>query len=540
MSKVTRREFLATSAVAGAAATGTRIPSGKREHPAEWYRIPSFELEEKTISDLQAGMKDGRYTARSIAEAYLARIQALDRNGPRLNQVLETNPDALDIAEALDRERKERGPRGPMHGIPVLLKDNIGTADKMQTTAGSLALLGAKPRKDAHLVERLRAAGAVILGKTNLSEWANFRSTHSSSGWSGRGGQGKNPYALDRSPCGSSSGSGAATAANFTAVAIGTETDGSVVCPSAANGLVGIKPTLGLVSRSGIIPLAHSQDTAGPMCRSVSDAATLLTVMAGSDPRDPATGEADSRRRDYTRSLEPGGLNGARIGVMRQQFSGYSPETDRIFEDSIKAIEQAGATIVDPADHPTAGQYGDAEFEVLLYEFKADINRYLEELGDATELKTLADLIRFNESHSDTELRYFGQEIFLMAADKGPLSDKAYKEALEKSKRLTRAEGLDKLVTDHKLDAVIAPTGAPAWTVDLVNGDHFLGGSSSVGAVSGYPSITVPAGHSFGLPVGLTFFGRAYEEAKLIRYAYAFEQETRVRRAPKFRAHAEW
>lgn len=535
---MTRRKFLQYGSVGAAAAVGS---GHRRSDPIQGFDVPAFELEEASIAVLQEAMTSGRWTAQSITRMYLARIGALDRQGPALHQILETNPDALEIAERLDRERSDGRVRGPMHGIPVLLKDNIGTADQMETAAGSLALLGSRPSRDAFLVERLRAAGAIVLGKTNLSEWANFRSTQSSSGWSGRGGQGKNPYALDRSPCGSSSGSGAATAANFTAVAIGTETDGSVVCPSAANGLVGIKPTVGLVSRSGIIPLAHSQDTAGPMARTVTDAAILLSVMVGSDPNDAVTAAARERGvADYTRFLDPNGLRGARIGVPRERFYGYSPEADRVMEDAIAAMKQAGAVIVDPADIPTAGKFGDQEFEVLLYEFKADLNAYLAGLGPDAPVRSLEELIAFNEQHADRELRYFGQEILLSAQEKGPLSDPAYGEALEQSKRLAGPEGIDAVMDEHRLDALVAPTGAPAWTVDLVNGDHYLGGSSGPAAVSGYANITVPAGYSFGLPVGISFIGRAFGEPTLLKLAYAFEQATAVRRAPRFRAHAEW
>lgn len=535
---ISRRSFVRAATLGGlaaaarpteiaAAAAGDARPGGQR--------IAPFALEEMTIAELQGWMDAGRASARYITEQYLARIEALDRNGPATHNVLETNPDALAIADELDAERRANGPRGPMHGIPVLLKDNIDTADRMMTTAGSLAMLGSRPARDAFLVARLRAAGAIILGKANLSEWANFRSTHSSSGWSGRGGQGKNPYALDRNPCGSSSGSGAATSSNFCAVAVGTETDGSVVCPSSANSVVGIKPTLGLVSRSGIIPIAHSQDTAGPMGRTVADAATLLSVMAGVDDADPATLESRGvTADDYTRFLDPDGLRGARIGVVREGVTGYSEETDRIFEDAIAAMRDAGAVIVDPADLPGRRAWGDSEFEVLLYEFKADLNRYLATLGPDAPVKSLAEIIAFNEANKEREMPYFGQEIMLMAQEKGPLSDKAYTDALEKNRRVTRDEGIDRVMDEHRLDALVAPTGSPPWPIDLVNGDHFLGSSSSAPAVAGYPNITVPAGYAFGLPVGLSIFGRAWSEPTLIRIAYAFEQATRVRRPPKF------
>src|SRR5574342_321078 len=496
---------------------------------------PALEVEEATVAGLQAGMAAGRFTARRLAEAYLARIAAVD---PKLRSVLEVNPDALAIADALDAERREKGPRGPLHGIPVLLKDNVATADRMETTAGSLALLGVKPPHDAFLVGRLRAAGAVILGKTNLSEWASIRSSNSSSGGSARGWQTRNPYALDRNPCGSSSGTGVAVAANLVAVGVGTETDGSIVCPSSANSLVGIKPTLGLVSRRGIIPIAHSQDTAGPMARTVADAAALLSVLAGPDPEDPATAAARVES-DYTKFLDPDGLRGARIGVARAKFFGYSASADKLVEAAIDVMKRAGAVIVDPADVPHAGEYDDAEFTVLLYEFKADLNAYLAGLGDQAPNKTLADLIAFNDRTRDRELPYFGQEIFTMAQEKGPLSDDAYIEALAHCRRLSRTEGLDVVFAKEKLDAIVAPTGSPPWTTDLVNGDHFLGASSTPAAVSGYPSVSVPVGYVHGLPVGMSFIGTAWSEPTLIRLAYAYEQAARPRRAPRFPASAD-
>jgi amidase len=499
---------------------------------------PPFELDEATTDDLQRAMTEGRYTARRIAELYLARIEAIDRSGPRLASVIETNPDALALADALDAERREKGPRGPMHGIPVLLKDNIDTADRMMTTAGSLALVGAPPARDAFLVERLRAAGAVILGKTNLSEWANIRSTRSTSGWSARGGLVRNPYALDRNACGSSSGSGTAVAANLTAVAVGTETDGSIVCPSSATGLVGLKPTLGLVSRSGVIPIAHSQDTAGPMTRTVRDAAILLAAMTGVDPRDPATaGSAQHAARDYTSGLEAGALKGARIGVARGPFWGYSPATDRLMESALADLKRLGAVLVDPADIPNVGKYDESELEVLLYELKADLNAYLA-TRTGVPVATLEDVIAFNERNREREMPYFGQELFERAQKKGPLTDKAYREALAKNQRLARKKGLDVVLGRHTLDAIVVPTLNPAWTTDLVNGDHYLGGSSSPAAVAGYPNITVPAGFAFGLPVGLSFVGPAWSEAKLLGLAYAYEQGTKHRRPPTFAASA--
>jgi len=512
---------------------------------------PPFELEEATIAELQQRMESGRATARSLAEQYVARIDAIDRGGPALRSVLELNPDALAIADRLDAERRSRGPRGPLHGIPILLKDNIATADRMMTTAGSLALAGARPSKDAFIVERLREAGAVILGKTNLSEWANFRSTHSTSGWSGRGGQTKNPYALDRNPSGSSSGSGAAIAANLSAAAIGTETDGSIVSPSSTNGLVGIKPTLGLVSRSGIVPIAHSQDTAGPMARTVADAAAILGAIAGADRDDPATqagpapGSPRGRRpasTDYLRFLDAGGLKGARLGVVRNRLFGNNVAADHLAEAAIAAMKQQGATMVDPANIPTLGKFDDTEFEVLLFEFKADLNKYLTWLGPASPAHSLKDVIAFNDAHKDQEMPYFGQEIMAMANKKGPLTSAAYKAALAKNHQLSRALGIDAVMTKYKLDALVAPTGGPAWLVDLVNGDSGTAsapGPSTVTSVAGYPHITVPAGFFRGLPVGISFFGRAWSEPVLIKLAYAYEQATKHRRPPRFTPSAD-
>jgi amidase len=502
---------------------------------------PRFDLDELTIADLQQRMQAGRATARSIAEQYIARIEAVDRSGPSLHSVIEMNPDALAIADQLDAERRSGRVRGPLHGIPILVKDNIATADRMMTTAGSLALAGVKPPADAFVAARLRDAGAVILGKTNLSEWANFRSTHSSSGWSGRGGQTKNPYALDRNPSGSSSGSGAAIAANLAAAAIGTETDGSIVSPSTSNGLVGIKPTLGLVSRTGIVPIAHSQDTAGPMARTVADAAALLTAIAGADPADPATtarrAGAAGGAADYSRALDATGLRGARIGVVRNKLFGYSAAADRLAEAAIADMKKQGAVIVDPANIPTLGKFGDSEFEVLLYEFKADLHTYLTALGPASPVHSLTDVIAFNTAHAREEMPYFGQEIMTMADKKGPLTTPAYRAALAKNHRLSRELGIDLVMTRYRLDALVAPTGAPAWLTDLVLGDSSLANSdapSTVTSVAGYPHITVPAGFFRGLPVGISFFGRAWSEPTLIKLAYAYEQATKHRRPPTF------
>ncbi|HEX5703500.1 MAG TPA: amidase [Pyrinomonadaceae bacterium] len=528
------RRSLAGAAGAAAATVSVRARSESRE-VAPHANPAAFELDELTVADLQAGMSSGKYSARSLTEKYLDRINDIDKRGPALKSVIEVNPDAESIAAEMDRERKAGRLRGPLHGIPVLIKDNIDTHDRMMTTAGSLALTGSIPSQDSTVARKLREAGAVIIGKTNLSEWANFRSSHSSSGWSARGGQTKNPYVLDRNPCGSSSGTGAAIAANLAAVGVGTETDGSVVCPSNACSLVGIKPTLGLISRAGIIPIAHSQDTAGPMCRTVMDAALLLAGIAGFDSRDPVTksGAGQSRERYYTTSLDPNGLRGARIGVQRKSH-GFNDAVDKLMHDSIDVLKRLGAIVIDPADIPTQGKFDDSEFEVLLYEFKADLNKYLSSLGPSAPVKSLKDVIDFNEKNRDRELRYFGQDIMIKAQAKGPLTERKYRMALAKNHRLTRTLGIDAVMNKHRLDAIIAPTGGPPWPTDLVNGDHFTGGYSSASAVAGYPHITVPAGYVFGLPVGISFFGRAWSEATLIKFAYAYEQATKARRAPKF------
>ena len=494
----------------------------------------AFELDELTVGELRAGMASGKYTAHSLAEKYLDRIEEIDKHGPAINSVIELNPEALSIASDLDKERKAKGPRGPLHGIPVLIKDNIDTHDRMTTTAGSLAMGGSSPLQDSSVARKLREAGAVMLGKTNLSEWANFRSSHSSSGWSGRGGQTRNPYVLDRNPCGSSSGTGAAVAANLSAIGIGTETDGSVVCPANANSLVGIKPTVGLISRAGIIPISHSQDTAGPMCRTVTDAAILLGALTGLDSRDDATKASASKSlADYTKFLDANSLKGARIGIHRKGF-GFNDAVDKLINNCIDIIRKRGAVIVDPADIPTAGKFDDSELEVLLYEFKANLNSYLASLGPVAPVKSLKEVIDFNEQYRDREMPYFGQDLFIKAQAKGPLTDKAYRDALAKNHRLSRKEGIDFVMDKNKLDALIAPTGGPGWTTDWINGDHFTGGYSTVSAVAGYPHITVPAGYVFGMPVGISFFGRAWSEPTLIKFAYAFEQATKARRAPEF------
>lgn len=534
---ISRRSFIRYAAAGGVAAAATPIELARaaKDTRAEECRIPPFELEEMTIAEMQRWMEAGRLTARYLVERYIERIEALDWDGPATRNVLQLNPDALEIAERLDSERHSNGPRGPLHGIPVIVKDNIDTADRMMTTAGSYALLGSRPARDAFLVERLRAAGAIILGKANLSEWANFRGSHSSSGWSGRGGQGKNPYVLDRNPCGSSSGSGASVSANYCAGAVGTETNGSIVCPSSANSVIGIKPTVGLISRSGIIPIAHSQDTAGPMTRTVADAAALLSAMTGVDERDPAArGSRGHVQADYTRFLDPDGLRGARIGLPRERYFGFSEEADRIMEVAIQALRDAGAEIIDPADIPNASEINRPSYQVLLYEFKADLNKYLAGLGPSAPVKTLEEIIAFNEAHHDLELKYFGQERMLAAQEKGPLTEQEYLESLEKATRFAGPEGIDAIMNEHRLDALAAPTGSPPWPIDLVNGDHFMGGSSSPAAIAGCPNISVPAGYVFGLPVGISFFGRAWSEPTLIRIAYAFEQATQVRRPPRF------
>src|SRR5438132_3891994 len=538
-----RRNFVRVSAIAGARAIRRRPLEGQSLSPGaseatagdQPGHVPPFELEEATIADLQSAMASGRRTARSITQLYLDRIAELDRKGPMLRHVIEVNPDALAMADSLDRERKAGRVRGPLHGIPMLLKDNVDTADRMMTTAGSLALAGSIPAQDSTVAAKLRNAGAVFLGKANLSEWANFRSTHSTSGWSGRGGQARNPYVLDRNPCGSSSGSGGAVAANLCALAIGTETDGSIVCPSSANGIVGIKPTVGLVSRAGIIPIAHSQDTAGPMARTVRDAAIVLNAIAGVDPRDSATSSLRTREQiDYTRYLDANGLRGARIGVARAKFFGYSDVTDKAINDAVDAMKAQGAVIVDPANIETAGKFDDSEFDVLLYEFKADLNTYLTSLGTKAPVKSLQEIIAFNDAHKDQEMPWFGQEIMIQAQAKGPLTEKKYIDELASNLKMSRTDGIDATMDKNKLDAIIAPTGGPAWPTDLINGDHFTGGSSTPAAVAGYPNINVPAGFSHQLPIGISFFGRPYSEATLIKIAYAYEQATKHRKPPQF------
>ncbi|MFN8549228.1 MAG: amidase [Candidatus Eisenbacteria bacterium] len=507
--------------------------SGQGE--ARAYAVPPFRFEEWTLADFRGALDSGEQSSESITRAYLERIEALDRQGPMLRSMLEVNPDALAAAAAADRARAAARLRSPLHGIPIVIKGNIDTADRMATSAGSLALAHGSAPRDAFLVTKLREAGAILLGKTNLSEWANFRSTRSSSGWSGVGGQCGNPFAIDRSPCGSSSGTGAAVSGNLSPIGVGTETDGSIVCPSAMCGIVGLKPTVGLVSRSGIIPISHSQDTAGPMARTVTDVALLLGAMTGVDPRDSATtAGADHAGIDYTRFLDARGLQGARLGVPRKRLFGYHDLTDKLIEEAITLLKREGAEVIELPELPHLGEYDESEYTVLLYEFKADLNAYLAARGGTVEQHSLAELIAWNERNRATSMPYFGQEIFVAAEEKGPLTEQAYLDALALDQRLSRAEGIDAVMAEHRLDALIAPTGSPAWPIDLVNGDHFTGASSSPAAVAGYPNITVPAGYVFGLPIGLSFFGRAWSEPTLLRLAFAFEQATRVRKPPRF------
>jgi amidase len=530
------RAGLASTAMVFSPAAGSALAQQKDKGNSDASTAPvkAFEFEETTIADLQEALRSGRHTSRSITQAYLERIQEVDKQGPALNSVIELNPDAVAIAENVDSERKAGRVRGPLHGIPVLIKDNIDTGDRMQTTAGSLALVGQPAARDAYIVEKLRASGAVILGKTNLSEWANIRSQNSTSGWSGRGGLTRNPFALDRNPSGSSSGSGAAASANLCAAAIGTETDGSIISPASACGLVGIKPTVGLLSRSGIIPISHSQDTPGPMARTVADAAALLSALTGMDARDGATNASRGKAvPDYTAVLDVNALRGARIGVARNYF-GFSEPVDKLMADAIDAIKQAGAIVIDPADISTSSQLGSGEIVVLLFELKAGLNRYLAERAMKDGPRTLADVIKFNEANRATEMPYFGQDHFIEAEAKGPLTTKVYLDALAKNQKLARDQGIDAVAKKFKLDAFIAPSRTPAWLTDLVNGDSSSHSCSGLPAVAGYPHITLPMGYIHGLPVGLSFFGTAWSEPRLISLAYAFEQLTKSRRPPKF------
>lgn len=529
-----RRSFLSKS-VSGALAAKelSHAAQRSRKEPAKpALEAAPLSLEEISISELSRQMTIGLMTAESICEKYLQRIEDFDRKGSELRAVIETNPEALDIARGLDAERRAKGPRSFLHGVPVLIKDNIDTGDKMQTTAGSLALLGAPMPKDSFVAERLRAAGAIILGKTNLSEWANSRSTHSVSGWSGRGGQTRNPYALDRNPCGSSSGTAAGISANLAAAGIGSETDGSIVCPSSMCGIVGIKPTLGLISRSGIIPIAHSQDTAGPMARSVRDAAILLGALTGIDPNDSATAASDGKFfKDYTRFLDAGGLRGARLGIARQYFN-INPRVNALMDQCVAQMRSAGAVIVDPVEFPQVEPWSKTETLVLLYEFKNDLALYLQKRGG--QIKSLADCIAFNLAHRKQEMPFFEQELMEQAQAKGDLTQKEYLDALANNQKTSRTEGIDALISKNQLDAIVAPTTGPAWVTDLLNGDRPDSGCSSPAAVAGYPHITVPAGFDFGLPVGISFFGAAWTEPKLLKIAYAFEQLRKARQPPRF------
>jgi amidase len=528
-----RRSVLGAGLVGAAAGLGARAREAAahegNDAPAPKAPKPTA-FDEMTIREMAEGLVAGRFSSRQITEAYLARIEEVDRKGPALHAVLEVNPDALQIADELDKERKARGDRGPLHGIPVLVKDNLDTADKMSCTAGSLALEGSHPPRDSTVVARLRAAGAILLGKTNLSEWANIRSTHSSSGWSARGGQTVNPYALDRCPSGSSSGSAAAAAANLCAAAIGTETDGSIVSPASICGLVGIKPTVGLVSRAGIVPISRTQDTAGPMARTVRDAATLLEAISGPDPRDPATRSAKPYRAGY---LEEGSLQGLRIGFVRGNFTEYSGPADRAAEEAARLLKAEGATVIDPVELGMTG-VGDAELEVLLYELKAGLNEYLASLGPSARVRTLADIVAFNEKNREREMPLFGQELFERAEKKQGLSDPKYKKALAKCRTQTREKGIDAVLRKHKLDALFAPTGTPAWLIDHVNGDPNVGSFTTPAAVAGYPHVTLPTGFASGLPVGISFVGAAYSEVKLLLMAAAYERANKVRKPPRF------
>ena len=540
-----RRRFLGTSALGGVGLVASQSACARpavapAAAPPPVTGNEPFELHEATIDELQAAMRAGTRTARSITELYLARIEALNHNGPGLRAIIEVNPDALAIAGQLDAERKAGKVRGPLHGIPVALKDNIDTHDRMTTTAGSLALEGSIPPRDSFVAQRLREAGAVLLAKANMSEWAYWRGMHASSGWSARGGQCRNPYALDRTPCGSSSGSGSAVSANLAAVTIGTETGGSIICPSSINGVVGLKPTVGLWSRSGIIPISHSQDSAGPMTRTVRDAAVLLGAICGVDPRDPATAASSGRfHADYTTFLDPAGLQGARLGIVRN-IPGFDARVGALFDRAIADLKTAGAVIVDPANLPnmdSGSVFQELPMTVLNYEFKANINRYFASLGPNAPVKSLAELIRFNEANRDREMPFFGQERLIISEATSSLDAPEYRKAVETIQRLTRADGIDAVMNRHRLDALVAPTASPAWLTDHIRGDRFDGGDSAgTAAIAGYPDITVPMGLVSGLPVGVSFFGRAWSEPTLLRVAYAYEQASKRRQPPQFHA----
>jgi amidase len=536
---MTRRSFLGTSVLGGAlAAADVRWPAAagvaaRSARAGAAAQAPS-DLDEVTVAQLQEGMRSGRWTARSLVERYLARMDEVDRRGANLRSVLEPNPDALTIADALDAERREKGSRGPLHGIPVLIKDNIDTADRMHTSAGSLALATSIAPRDSFVAQRLRAAGAVILGKTNLSEWANFRGRRSISGWSGRGGQCRNPYVLDRSPSGSSSGSAAAVAANLCAIAVGTETDGSITSPGSACSLVGIKPTVGLVSRAGIVPISHNQDTAGPLTRCVADAAALLSALTGEDPRDAATSGSRAHATDYTRFLDPDGLRGLRLGIARKRYTGNHRGVDALFEAALAVLRDRGAVLVDKVDLTTEDNLKDEETIVLEFDFKADLNAYLAALGPDAPAKSLADVIAFNDAHQSTELQLFGQETMISAQKRGPLTSPVYRRALARCHRFARAQGIDLVVKQHRLDAIVCPSSTPQRQIDFVDGDGGGADCTTPAAVAGYPHITVPMGYVLGMPVGLSFFSRAWSEPVLIKAAYAYEQASKMRRAPQF------
>ncbi|MFZ9682784.1 MAG: amidase [Cephaloticoccus sp.] len=530
--KMKRRGFIASTLAAGSALAVGRVPAAATTTKDAKAEFPWLEA---TIDQLQAAMAAGKVTAVDLTRAYLARIEAIDRAGPALNSVIELNPDALAIAEQADRERAAGRVRGPLHGIPVLVKDNLDSADRMLTTSGSLALLTARPLQDSTVVANLRAGGAVLLGKTNLSEWANLRGSRSISGWSGRGGQTRNPYVLDRSPSGSSSGTGAAVAANLCVVGVGTETDGSILSPSSVNSLVGVKPTVGLVSRAGIIPISASQDTAGPMARTVRDAAHLLSVMASADDRDAATthGRPANLTTDFAVGLMAGALRGKRLGLVRDPF-GPHPKLDRVLDGALAALRAAGAEIVDPVTLPSMDDFGEAELEVMIYEIKVGLNAYFASLGPDAPIKSVAELVAFNRAHADRELKYFGQDYLEQAAAKGPLTEQAYLDARALCLKLARDEGINAALARHELDALVMISNGTAWPIDPVNGDSYTGGSSSWAAVAGYPSVTVPAGQVMGLPVGLSFVGPAWSEARLLALAADFEAQAQARIVPGF------
>jgi amidase len=532
--RMNRRSFLQWSSLATARSTLAVWMTSASVHSQARFSEPfPLSVEEATIADVQRLMGSGRLTARQLVQMYLDRIEALDQQGPTLRSILEINANALMLAEALDDERRTKGPRGPLHGVPILLKDNIDTVD-MMTTAGSLALLGPRPPQDATVTRKLREAGAVILGKANMTEWANFRSTRASSGWSGRGRQGLNPYVLDRSPCGSSSGAAQAVSANLATAALGTETNGSIACPSSVCGVVGIKPTVGLTSRAGVIPISHTQDTVGPICRTVADAAAVLAALTGVDPRDPATSDSDGHfLKDYTQFLDPNGLKAARIGIARQYF-GINEHADRIVLPLINVMRDLGAVIVDPANFAHFTTFPGAQRTVFEYEFKAGLNQYLATRPDLP-VHTLADVIAFNDTHAAEEMPYFQQELFITSQARGPLTDQEYLDALAQDFKISRQEGIDEVMDRFELDALFAPTRSPAWAIDVVSGDRGVIASSTPAALAGYPLITVPAGYAFGeLPVGVTFMGRRWSEPTLIKIAFAFEQATKARRPPKF------